>query len=448
MFQRLCKAWQEDHLLRGIIKNSTLLFSGTTLSSILVFVQGLVVAASLGVKSYGMWGVISAFVSNINRFLSFRMNELVVRYGGKYLEEGETDKAIGIIKAAGVLETGTSIFAYLILLLFSPQLMRLFKAEYATRNWIILFGLFILANFVAETSQAVLQLARNYKPQAILTTLQNAIILVWVIGVAVFKGSMFDVILAYLAGKSFYGLGMAFYGLRSLSGLLGKDWAGKPFGWVFRQKNILTFLVSTNLSQTATMVFRDSEPMWVNYFFGPGSAGLYKFANAVMGVVTQPITALVQTSFPEIARSIAQKAWSKTRTLLSRISLVAVGITAVVAIGMAVFGKWLLTTYNDGEYLAALPIAWILLIGYGFANIFFWNRSVLLAFGKPNYALMANLAGGGLKILLTFLLAKVSGPNIMPWMLNVYFIVSVGLIVWEGLRTLRKHELAEPEPAA
>lgn len=448
MFQRFKNAWQEDNLLRGIIKNSTLLFSGTTLSSILAFLQGLVVAASLGVESYGMWGVISAFVSNINRLLSFRMNEMVVRYGGKYLEEGETDKATGIIKAAGLLETATSVFAYLVLLIFSPQLMRILKADYAPHQWIILFGLFILANFVAETAQAVLQLARNYKPQAIFNTLQNVIILVWVILVALLNGTMFDVILAYLVGKSIYGLGMAYYGLRSLPGLLGDDWVKKPFTWVFRQKNIMTFLVSTNLSQTATMIFRDSEPMWVNYFFGPGTAGLYKFANAVMGVVTQPITALVQTSFPEIARSIAQKAWSKTRTLLRRISYVALGITAAVALGMALFGKWLLTLYNDGEYLAALPIAWILLIGYGFANIFFWNRSVLLAFGKPNYALMANLVGGGLKIALTFLLAKSAGPNIMPWMLDVYFIVSVGLIVREGLRTLRRHELAEPETVA
>jgi hypothetical protein len=39
--------------------------------------------------------------------------------------------------------------------------------------------------------------------------------------------------------------------------------------------------------------------------------------------------------------------------------------------------------YSGGEYLPALPVILVLLAGYGFANVFFWNRPLLLAFGKP-----------------------------------------------------------------
>jgi O-antigen/teichoic acid export membrane protein len=48
-------------------------------------VLSILAANLLGVASFGELGVVISFVTNINRLLSFRMGDFVVRYMGGYL---------------------------------------------------------------------------------------------------------------------------------------------------------------------------------------------------------------------------------------------------------------------------------------------------------------------------------------------------------------------------
>ena len=172
---------------------------------------------------------------------------------------------------------------------------------------------------------------------------------------------------------------------------------------------MVSFAVSTNLSQTVTMIMRDSEVLWVGYFLNSTAAGYYKFALAIMNVILMPITPFIQTTFPEMTKAVTRKAWGQIRSLLRRTSLIAVAWTGVVAVGLLVAGNWLLGLFKSGEYLPAMPLIWVLLIGFSFANIFYWNRSLLLAFSRPHFPLAAATIAGLIKIGLMFLLVPKFG---------------------------------------
>src|SRR3990172_6075876 len=128
------------------------------------------------------------------------------------------------------------------------------------------------------------------------------------------------------------------------------------------------------------------------------------------------------------------------RDLLRRTSLIAIAWTGVVVVGLLTAGTWLLGLFKNGEFLPSLPIIWVLLIGFSFANILFWNRSLLLAFGRPHYPLIAAAVAGVIKIVLMFLLVPKFGAVMQAAALSLFFILSIGAITLEGLSGLRKAE--------
>jgi O-antigen/teichoic acid export membrane protein len=92
----------------------------------------------------------------------------------------------------------------------------------------------------------------------------------------------------------------------------------------------------------------------------------------------------------------------------------------------------------------------ILLVGYGMANIFNWNRPLLLAFGKPSYPLLVSLSLGVVEILLILLLVPQGGYLMMSAILSGYLAATVGITAWRGWREIRDQEAVDKllvEPA-
>jgi O-antigen/teichoic acid export membrane protein len=83
-------------------------------------------------------------------------------------------------------------------------------------------------------------------------------------------------------------------------------------------------------------------------------------------------------------------------------------------------------------------------VGYGFANTFFWNRPLLLAFGKPMVPFYAMAVFGLLKVTLAFYVVPAWGAMGEAILLSAFFIFSVGWILLAGVRELLRGEKAYP----
>ncbi len=80
----LWQVWRSDRLLGKVLRNTGYLFSSNTVSMILSSLSGCgAVAAFSG--EYGILGMVTLYASTVNRLLSFRMGELVIRYAGQHL---------------------------------------------------------------------------------------------------------------------------------------------------------------------------------------------------------------------------------------------------------------------------------------------------------------------------------------------------------------------------
>ncbi|MCA1954740.1 MAG: hypothetical protein LDL12_06270, partial [Anaerolinea sp.] len=101
----------------------------------------------------------------------------------------------------------------------------------------------------------------------------------------------------------------------------------------------------------------------------------------------------------------------------------------------------------ESAFLPALGLTLILLVGFGTANTLFWNRPLLLAQNKAGVALRVAFYSMMGKVLLTVWLVPVCGYQMEAVLMAAYFVLSVGAMVWLGLREVKRGEKLQQEAA-
>lgn len=424
-----------DELLRKVIRNSAHLFSSNSFSLILSFIQGILAARLLGASGFGLIAIVMGYASTVNGLFSFRMSELVVRYGGEYLEKDEKQKAAALIKAAGIGEAGVSSLAFIFVALTAGIATR-FIAKTPGVEWMfIIYSMGLLANFNTETSTGVLQITDKIKLRGSINLIQSIVSAAIIVTAFLLKGNLVTVLTAYLLGKAVLGLGLFLAAQIQLRRVLGRGWTKVEFSTLPAPRELFSFAVSSNLSATAILVFRESEPLWVGFFLNTEAVGLFKIAYTIISFLSVPADPLILTVYPELNRLIVQKAWRRLRDFLRNVTLVAFTYNIALAFGLIFFGQWLLWIYGE-QYVAAYPALIALLVGLVFNYTLFWNRPLLLSFGLPKFPLWITVCAGVLKVGLSFALVPRYGIVMEAALLSFYYILSVGIIAWRG-----NHEL-------
>ncbi len=440
---------RQDAVLNRVLLNSAHLFSSNSISLVLSFVQGILATRLLGLADYGLLVIVMSYASSVNGFFSFRMSELVVRYAGEYLEKAEHEKAGALIKVASLSEAGVSVLAFLAVAATAGLATQFITKTPGTEWMIVLYSVGLLTNFNTETSTGILQITDRVRLRGVVNLAQT-ILSVSVIGAAFLinlssgalqSSRLLIVLIAYLLGKSVLGLGLFAAAQFHLRRMLGPGWAKAPLSVLPAARELFHFAFSSNLSATAILVFRESEPLWVGFFLNKEAVGLYRNAYTLVSFLSVPADPLILAVFPEINRLVVQGAWPRLRSFLRKITTVSLGYNALLAAGFILFGHWMLFLYGS-QYTAAYPAMIILLAGLAFNYTLFWNRPLLLSFGLPTFPLWATLIAGVLKVGLSFVLVPRYGYAMEAALLSFYYVLSVGLIVWRGLGELRKRELA------
>jgi O-antigen/teichoic acid export membrane protein len=455
------RSWWQDKLLKGVLKNTSYLFSSNALAAALGMLNSIFATRLLGVDGLGLLATIQTFTSNINRLLSFRMSEVVVKYLGQALadepEEGaqpqESDhtpttshlRAAAIVKGIGLVEAATSILAYLILVMLTPWASSVLAKDPSMAALFPIYGLMLLANMVFETSTGVLQAHKRFDRLAIINTLQSILTAMLILLAFIFKRTLVDVLGAYLLGKVFAGVAVSILAFRQMGATLGRGWWIVPLRQVKNWRSILGFAVNTNLNGTLNLVTRDNAPLYLAALspanFAQSYVGYFKLGLSIINLITLPIDPFIWPTYAEITRTIALRQWQKTRNLLKRVSTIAGAWTLTATAGLALLGWWLIPLVYGPGTSPVYPVVMVLLVGYGIANILNWNRPLLLALGKPSLPLLVALGVGVVEVLLTLWLVPGGGHLGMAAVLASYLAISVLITAWLGWRLIREHEV-------
>jgi O-antigen/teichoic acid export membrane protein len=443
LFQKIRSNLQADPLLQRVVRNSSYLFSSSAISAVLSAVQMIIVVRLLDPEGYGLaTGIIMVFASNVNRFLSFRMSEVVVRYVGEALTHEKKDRAAALIKGIGITEAITSIVAYLVLIALSPWAARTLAKDSSTLPLFIFYGLFLLANLVYETSVGVLQTTDRFNRVARANFFQSLAVFLLIIVISLWMPTIFGVLIAYLVGKIIAGVTVTVSALREVERALGNGWRRAPLDLVSDWKSIGRFMLSTNINGTINLFARDNIPIYIGYFLSTTEVGYFKFALTLINLVMLPIEPFIWPTYAEITRTITKRQWDATRKLLKQVSSIAGVWTLLTGGGLIALGWWIIPLVFGADYLPAYPSIVILLLGYGCANVFNWNRPLLLALGKPRYPLLVAGIVGAIELVLIFWFVPSGTYLTASAIFSGYLAISILWMVWRGLTLIPGEEAA------
>jgi O-antigen/teichoic acid export membrane protein len=431
---------KNDALLSRVMRASGVLFSANTVSLGLSVLQGALITRLLGPESFGLIRVIMAYVSTINSILSFRMSELVVRYGGEYIEKREFEKASAVFKLAGLVELVVSVLAFLVVLV-TAAFAESYLAKTTGTAWMFsLFALALLANFNMETSTGILQVTGRIKHMGTINLIQSMATFLILLAAFFYNGSTLIVLSAYLLGKVILGLGMYFTAQSQARRVLGNQWGKNGLSTLGSTREMVRFAVSSNISATIIKVFRESELLWVAYFLSTSAAGYYSVAYTIASFLTIPADPLISTTFPEINTLVVQKAWARLKSFLRKISVLSLLLNLTLGALFIIFGRTIISIYAGEKFISAYPALVALTIGLVFNYTLFWNRPLLLALGLPEFPIYITLIAGVIKLGLTFSLIPKYGITAAGALLSFYYIFSVGGMVIRGWREVNARQ--------
>ncbi len=449
-FQRFYQRMFGSEFVSRIIRNSSYLVSATVLSAGMGMIQGALQArtfvnAGIGIAGIGLLAAIAGFTNLLNRLTSFRIEELVVRYVRLYHERGEKQKAAAVYKLAALLEMLGAIVAFALILLLAPIGANVFSDQAGAEQWFILYGSLVLINAFYHSSDGILQVFNRFDAKSVIDVSQSVVRLGATVLVFLTGGGILELILAELAGRLLRSLGIMFLAFRTAREKWGNDWLLTPFS-VLREdrRSLFTFAFSTNLSATISLVAKDSEDLWVNAILGNVVGGYYSLARTFNGLLQIPVSPLPSTTYPELSRAVAQNDWKSVSTVLKRGSLLAASYSLPVTTILIIFGKRLISLYLGSGYSAQdihmiyVPLV-ILLLGFSFVNIFYWNRAALLAFNRPVFPTIVNFIGMLLKVGVIVIFGASLGASGFAALLVGYYVFTITFAVQRVLKDVREN---------
>jgi O-antigen/teichoic acid export membrane protein len=286
----------------------------------------------------------------------------------------------------------------------------------------------------------MLQSIDHFKQVARANFFQSIAVFLSMVMISLWMPTILGVLAAYLVGKTIAGITVTLSAIREANRVLGKDWTRVPLKVVSDWKSIGRFMLSTNINGTINLFARDNIPIYIGYFLSTAEVGYFKFALALINLVMLPIEPFIWPTYAEITKTIAKRQWDATRKLLRQVSSIAGVWTLLTGGGLIVLGWWLIPLIFGAKYLPAYPSIVILLAGYACANIFNWNRPLLLALGRPRYPLMVAGVVGVIELLLLFTLVPRGSYLTASAIFSGYLAISILWMVWRGLTLIPGEE--------
>jgi O-antigen/teichoic acid export membrane protein len=433
-----------NELFLPIVKNAGYLFSATGITAAMNMLQSILVGRVLGPSDFGTLFAMFSFTTVVNMFASFRMNEMVVRYVSHYQENHQTKQAAAVFKLAGLLEITSSIFAFLLVYLLAPLGAVYFAHDSSLVGWFRIYGIIVLANMIFETASGFLQIQDRFRIIAIVDVASTVVTLLLIV-VSLFAGFGYSAfVIAYMSGKITGSLAISIIALTEARKTWGAGWWHSPLSSLRGEmKSIFTFAVSTNISGTISLIAKNSEMLWVSAYLGTTEAGYYKTAMSLAGIIQLPIAPLPKATYPALAREIARKQWANVKQVLRQGSLLSSAYSIPVTLGLILLGRWVINLTYGQAYSPSYEPLIILLLGYTFVNVFYWNRTALLALARPVFPTVVNFLGMVIKVSLIFVLVPRWGYLGFAALLSGYFIFTTGIAagrVYVDLRSQKAND--------
>jgi O-antigen/teichoic acid export membrane protein len=381
--------WFRDRHFRSLLKNSSYLAASKAVAAVAGLATLAFAGRGLGLVLFGTLVLINSYAQAAAGLSKFQSWQLIVRYGGTVLGEGDKSQFKEATGFAFALDMLSGLAGMLLAMALVPLIGHWFgiPQEYVTLT--VLYCL-LLPTMAAATPVGVLRSLDRFD----LISWQGSadpIVRAVLAGIAWWSEAPFvDYVAIWFATKLGGDLFLWFLAWRELRrrGLL----AGiRP---TLRPKTLpgaWRFAIHVNLTSSLTATWGPIARLLVGGLLGPVAAGLYRVAASLADSAQKPADLLAKAYYPEVVRMdlASKKPWK----LMLRGTALAAVIALIAALVLLLAGELLLSLLFGPDFVAAYPALLVLILVPLIGMISFPLPPMLYALDRPDAPLKARLFG-------------------------------------------------------
>jgi O-antigen/teichoic acid export membrane protein len=423
--------------------------ASTVAAAALGFAQSIFVVRSLGIESYGAFGILASVAAICTNLLDVRLGDLTLRrFFHRDTPGGDATPARGAILVAGLLvQAAIAAALFVAISVALPLTLRLFPERQPVAGLLVLFAAGEALTYASHFLTFTIRLAERF---AFLAGVQLL--------VAFVRATL--VIGAVLVAPTLMGLvtGLFLAGLATLLLLLGASlrlWIGESRLVCTATETVTALraivadwrsLLAFNAMNYQNLLHRAADVLAVGLLAGERSAGLYKLARTATDALYMLYDSANKVYQPLLMRLLATHALAAFRRVSTTIVTIAAG-----TVGVALVAEWLvlerLVTFALGPALVpAVPSIMVLTVPLFFVGgLYLWVWPLVLHTGEVR-------AYVGLSFASVLLCQYGVGPaafwwtggSSVVWLAFGYLLSYVALYAGLLARLLRRHADALP----
>jgi len=383
------KHWFKDQHFRSLLKNTSYL----AISRVVAAICGLATLAfagrGLGVILFGTLILITSYAKAASGLSQFQSWQLIVRYGGHALANGETDQFKSSVGFAFALDLISGFGGMVLALLILPFLSGWFGIP-DKYLWLALLYCTLLPAMTAAT------------PVGVLRALDRFDLISW-------QQTVTPAVRALLAGAAFasHAPFAAYVAVWYVTDLTGDLYLWFLAWRELRRERLLAgirptvrpallpgawrFAIHVNLTSSLVAAWGPIARLIVGGLLGPAAAAIFRVASSLADSAQKPADLLGKAFYPEVVRMdlATKKPWK----LMLRGAMLATAVAGLVILLLVIGGKELVGLLFGKDFLAAYPVMVALMAVPLLAVLSFPLPPMLYALDRPDAPLKARLGG-------------------------------------------------------
>lgn len=409
-----------DNNMKSLIKNSSILLSGSLSANILGIFSLIIVARAIGPNDLGILTLTQTYILLIAAVLLPKPWITIVRYGTGFLEKKEYNYFKTLIKYGFIIEVLASVFA----LILTFMVLNIFFLDKEIYLYISIYSFILLFN-MSGTGTGILRVYDKFKTLSLIEFSGALLKLILVSTFWVLDKQLVYFVLSYLFGE------ILIHVLKLILGfnIILKE---KIFGYKSYSFNQLSnkeptfskFLFSTHLNDILGTSRRNLDFLVIGALLSNEMVGFYRVIKQFGKVFSLLGNPIKKTLYPECCRFWEKNSFANLKGFLMKITaLMLVAFTGSIGL-FAFFANNFLEIFFGHEYtFIAIPLT-IYLIGHGVFLSFQTLNSLLLSMGEATKVLYVELITNIIYFSSLLLLINSSG------LYGVVFSFVISVVVW------------------
>lgn len=400
-----------DDVFNRLLKNGSLLLGSSSIVAVISLVQGIIIARILGAASYGLLAMVFAYVNIVNGFIDFRAWEACTKYISEFWAKGEKEKSLATLTLCYLIDLVSGVIAFIIIVISAKLAASLFFQRPELSGLMMLYGCSLLFLTVNSTSSALLRVFDKYLMLSLYDIFKAIITLSLILLFLSFGLGLRGIVLGYVLSALIGGLVKTVMAINVISKTMWHN-RKKAINLSIlkgRFREIVKFLIHTNVGSSLVLATRNIDVMILGYFRAPAEVGYFKLAKSFVSYLPRLSDPFYIAVFPELSKLWAKEQRKEIIQLFKKATVMIASIAIPVAIVVSTFSTQIILFTAGRDFLPAAIAIRIMIIGTVIAVLFFWAHPACLAIGRADAYAKVNAVSLAFVISLGFILIPTFG---------------------------------------